>query len=719
MILFCSAQQSRAGVNAWTTSGPEGAKIERLLTDSFLPPTLYAVTGSGITYRSNDQGERWTALASYNRYFYETWLVADPLVPNTLHVESNDGRLAPLVSYDAGDHWEDDAGMPRDPSSLLAFDPSTPSIRYASTAYGVFRSTDAGETWYWKSKDAPQTSASQLIVGAGSPGNVYERFGNYVFRSLNRGETWQQIDADLPKGCGLGGCTESGYCEYQCLDEIIADPVQAGVLWVTTNGGEIFRSIDSGDRFARLDQNEWYGENAGFVIDPIDSQKLYIGKDGEIQFSRDLGKHWTSLTSGLPDQEPITSIVINPHDSSVLYAGGAYAGVLKSTDAGQTWHSASNGMNNTSVRSLVAPSGPTLALYAVVDGPLPRLFRSSDGGHSWQLTALHLPDWPIEGFVVDPLQHATLFAASYAGVFRSTNDGATWQQVESLDTIGNTLVSEPSSPATLYVALTTGGALKTVNGGTNWTDASAGLPIGSSAAIQVLVIDPAQPTTLYAGPRSSGLYRTVNGGSSWIRIDSGELSDVTQLAVDPRRPTRLYAVDQGRLRRSDDAGVAWTDLHPFPGVSNLSISSFVVHPTKPGVVYVAGLRRGRPSLAWSADAGDHWRTLRNSGSPVDPQTLLISPLAPDTLLGATNGFGVVSYEHIPQTDSEECTGDCDADGHVTIDELVALVAIALDLERPTTCEAGDLNGDAMISVDEIIAAVADASAICEHTNASQ
>jgi hypothetical protein len=59
-----------------------------------------------------------------------------------------------------------------------------------------------------------------------------------------------------------------------------------------------------------------------------------------------------------------------------------------------------------------------------------------------------------------------------------------------------------------------------------------------------------------------------------------------------------------------------------------------------------------------------------------------------------------------------CVGDCDASGQVTVDEITAMIAVALGVPSPVPCEAGDVNGDASITVDEIVAALTNALEGC-------
>ena len=78
--------------------------------------------------------------------------------------------------------------------------------------------------------------------------------------------------------------------------------------------------------------------------------------------------------------------------------------------------------------------------------------------------------------------------------------------------------------------------------------------------------------------------------------------------------------------------------------------------------------------------------------------LAIDPKTPTTLYAGTNGGGVFAIEQIT------CVGDCNGDGEVTVNELVAMVNSALGPRRRLAC-AGDANGDGQITINEIVAGV--------------
>jgi photosystem II stability/assembly factor-like uncharacterized protein len=128
---------AEAGVNEWTTNGPEGAAIGVLAIDPHTPTTLYASTSVGV-FKSTDGGGHWSAVDVAGHF-----LAIDPQTPTTLYA----GGAGIFKSTDGGATWSavnsDLTGVGR-----LVIDPQTPTTLYASIwNNGVFKSTDGGVTW--------------------------------------------------------------------------------------------------------------------------------------------------------------------------------------------------------------------------------------------------------------------------------------------------------------------------------------------------------------------------------------------------------------------------------------------------------------------------------------------------------------------------------------------------------------------------------------------
>jgi ligand-binding sensor domain-containing protein len=122
---------------------------------------------------------------------------------------------------------------------------------------------------------------------------------------------------------------------------------------------------------------------------------------------------------------------------------------------------------------------------------------------------------------------------AHTGLFRSEDGGRSWQKVlprasaEHLDLMA--IAPHPGDAQTLYVGTHEAGVLKSTDGGRTWQAANAGL---AGLDVHGLAIDPATPEKLHAALRGTGegLYRTTDGGVKWTRVDDGPGGEVKVLA---------------------------------------------------------------------------------------------------------------------------------------------------------------------------------------------
>jgi photosystem II stability/assembly factor-like uncharacterized protein len=126
-----------------------------------------------------------------------------------------------------------------------------------------------------------------------------------------------------------------------------------------------------------------------------------------------------------------------------------------------------------------------------------------------------------------------VWLGAHTGLFRSENGGRSWQKVplrvpeEPLDLMAIAL--HPGDALTLYVGTHEAGVLKSIDGGRTWQAVNAGL---AGLDVHGLAIDPLTPEKLHAAVRGTGegLYRATDGGVKWTRVDDGPGGEVKVLA---------------------------------------------------------------------------------------------------------------------------------------------------------------------------------------------
>jgi ligand-binding sensor domain-containing protein len=139
-----------------------------------------------------------------------------------------------------------------------------------------------------------------------------------------------------------------------------------------------------------------------------------------------------------------------------------------------------------------------------------------------------------------------VYAATFkGGVFKSIDGGESWQPISQglriLDV--RALVIDPQNTEILYAGVENGGVYKSFDSGDHWQRSNNGLD--AQAAIRAIVVDPVDPTTLYAADFRTGVYHSENGGQLWTRINEGLSTRAVKAMAISSDGQVLYAATEG------------------------------------------------------------------------------------------------------------------------------------------------------------------------------
>lgn len=304
--------------------------------------------------------------------------------------------------------------------------------------------------------------------------------------------------------------------------EIAVHPTKPNILYIATND-YIYKTRDAGHTWENISKGMTHSRVISLAVDPLLPANVYAGTKGDAVFkSFNGGQHWTSQRKGL-EGVTITAVVHEltfvPGSSQHLFAATSM-GVFESEDAGVNWTKRMEGIKE--VLMVVAididPNQPQ-TLYAGTSGGV---YRSLDGATTWRKVnnGLVPPDvlkssraLGVVKIKINRHTPDTVYTATLKGLYKTTNGGASWQRIgESLpDQFFSDLILDPLTPGVVYVT-SRAGVHKSRDHGQTWEAVNAGL---TNLNIRALAISPMDSSTLYVGTNRAGLFRTNNGGESW------------------------------------------------------------------------------------------------------------------------------------------------------------------------------------------------------------
>ena len=288
----------------------------------------------------------------------------------------------------------------------------------------------------------------------------------------------------------------------------------------------------------------------------------------------------------------IRSIVINPHNSQIIFAGSVSGGVWKSTDGGNSWKPVKDQMENLAVCSMAidpvhpdtiwAGTGEGFFNYDAIRGE--GIFRTTDGGNTWvQLDSTKNEKFYYVNKLAYDKNTSTLWAATRKGLYRSTDAGKTFK-------------------TRIYGRN---------NGNVHCTD---------------LEISNSNPSAIFAAFglfNQSVIVRSTDGGVTFSQNHSEKGYGRIELAISPSNPNVIYAslMDLntdgiGKFLKSTDNGDTWTPvLVPGPAYSGYDNYAgaqgwydniLAVNPSDSNSVFAGGI-----DLWKSTDGGSSWNQISN------------------------------------------------------------------------------------------------------------
>ncbi|MFQ5569161.1 MAG: T9SS type A sorting domain-containing protein, partial [Rhodothermales bacterium] len=376
---------------------------------------------------------------------------------------------------------------------------------------------------------------------------------------------------------------------------------------------------------------------------------------------------------------------MRPDNPAVMYVTDAFAGTFRSTDGGQTWVPANQG-----VTARTGFSDDAIPIFCLTIDPhnhdiiwvgtqgMRGIFKSTNGGDSWTRMdngIVEIEGITFRGFTVDPRTSDIVYAAgeissfAWAGeprigrefdmtkgvVYKTIDGGLNWQAVWRGDNLARYIWIDPRNPDILYVSTgifdreaansdpvagTPGGVgiLKSTDAGQNWTQVNNGL---NNLYVGTLFMHPENPDILLAGTGNnqyddgSGVYLSTDGAASWQRtLTQGANSVEFSLS----HPNIAYAGNPGAIYRSEDGGQTWhlmsgggIDGWGSPGVRAGFPIDFQIDPRDPNRIFVNNYGGGN---FLSVDGGETWTTASEGYTGAQVRDVAVGAMNPGRVFAA-------------------------------------------------------------------------------------
>jgi photosystem II stability/assembly factor-like uncharacterized protein len=650
VLLTAGSQPATAGAGLWTSSGPEGGRVEGLVASPFNPDEFYALA-NGSVFKSINGGVTWIERsAGINRAVFRiahSGTAAGRLLVSSVNKVffSNDGAVT----------WSDRtppaATLAGATMGALASSPSQPGTYYLALSDGrILITEDSGATWR---ASAPIVQPDDFFITAiaADPAVPYRLLvATDTGFSVSDHRLWVGDLSDPPPATVWTQVACPAGCPWELAPLLDLDFGSAGRVWAISNAGAA-RSDDAGVTWTIPGGlNNVYG--SALDIHPADNTRIYVAGRQGLAYTTDDGATWTPVLAGFAGNnllQPAFSTVVayNPFNPALQLAGSNDNGVYRrNSTVLDTFVPETAGFTAQQIRA-VASNTLNRVHAAVSDsfGATYVSFISSNNGLTWSSANGGLEADQFRALVVDPNDPDIVYAG---GRFDPKED----------DT--GTLV-----PAN-------GGLYKSTNGGLNWTTIDNGIPspppggFSPFGTVRDLAIDAtsADPVTgesqvLYATgtgrfqsdgaggftPVAARVYKSIDAGANWSASDAGiggietmpsgrtVYASGVQILVDPtdatgqtlwlatfigRSPTDVPTTLDNGVFRSTDGGATWTHrsaglplIGGAAGASTADVLSLALDPTDPtgATLYASVNDLGNSALGTiykTTDAGSTW-----------------------------------------------------------------------------------------------------------------
>jgi photosystem II stability/assembly factor-like uncharacterized protein len=405
------------------------------------------------------------------------------------------------------------------------------------------------------------------------------------------------------------------------VTSVVGIPGNPAVYYAGAAAGGVFKSIDGGLTWKAIFEHGNTASIGAIALAPSNPNFVWVGTgegnirndviDGRgVYFSSDAGHSWKFM--GLADTQQITAIEVDPGDPNTVFVGAlghAWGpnpdrGVFKTTDGGKTWKKVLFVNDTTGVSDLALDAGNPKVIFAGMwefrrypwtltdGGPNSGLYRSTDGGDTWDKLTKGLPEPPLGRIAVavapsNPDHVYALIGAKQGMLWQSGDMGDTWSSVtnnHNLDVrafyFSKMAVSPDNESKIFFLSFN---VLESDDGGKTAHVADRGVHSDHHS----IWIDPKDTDRIIQGG-DGGVFLSMDGAKTWQFLDGMPIEQFYQVAVDSHVPYNMcgglqdnsaWCGPSSDLSHNNVGGAAWYTTTGGDGEYS------VPAPSDPDIVY--------------------------------------------------------------------------------------------------------------------------------------
>ena len=562
---------------------------------------IYVGSASGGLWTTLDSGITWTSNTDNFPTLGVSSILVDPVNPSIMYIGTGDRDASDAAgmgvrkSIDGGVTWvASNSGMGNLTVGMMVMNRLNRDFILAATSGGIYRSNNAGASWVRKSSNT--SNYKDIKYKPGDTSIVYATEGGNFYRSNNGGNTWTLITG------GSSGLPTSSRLV------IGVSPANPNIVYAVCANGSVYkgtyRSTDAGLTFSMqsttpniMDYSSvgsgtggqaWY--DMCVVVDTINADHLYVG-GVNIFKSVDGGKTWKCKAHwGSQIHADQHFLAINPLNNRV-YVGND-GGIYYSKDTGQTWVEITSGIAISQIYRLSQSAQRAgLIMNGYQDNGTATLkgsrWRTGIGGDGMEC-------------IIDYMDSTYLYGALYYGdIRRSTSAGNSFGgTIAANGTNGITesgawvtpYVLNSKNPAIMYVGYKNVWRTKNARTGTtSWTKISNNLGGSNSSNMTDMESCQADSNILYISRGDGKFFRTDSANAiapTWVDLTSflPVTGTPTDIETHPIYSNRVYIVLANKIYKSYNKGNSWTEI--TSGLPSVTKSTLVLDRMSTEGIYV-------------------------------------------------------------------------------------------------------------------------------------